>query len=386
MSLLCSKRRVVAAGMLTALGLYGCRAILDIHEPPADAEGEEETGARVDAAVGPLPAVPSCAGPSVPLEAWGTASYATAKFDRPLGEGDTDGALVVDLLYSSAVNPAAFPAEAAPDITCEPDPPEATTRCTASRITIGSHSWQNVEMGYYSELVETASPREVGGIGNDIVAMLGLTTIAPAYGKLFIAEDTESPCSKSQLVTAGFIALSTDGYYARDRGTLRRFSEVKAGAEGSFPNTPTLPTRIAGTSALATLDTGRNDQRAPGIIVNAPLLAALEAGHHVSRVPDRDVAIPVCVSAEKYTYDAYALDAASALELVGEGESATAHFPSPITLFALKPGVAFTSDICQQEQVETWTVPAARLQGSFVSAIGVLVVDAAHSRVWVPRR
>lgn len=378
----------------------GCRAILDIHDPPNDSTAspdEPDARAKHDAKTtdgdttstdaGPIPAVPSCAGISVAMEAFGTANYVTGTFEAAAGGGaTTNGSLVIDLLYPSALFPGGF--SSPPKLTCTPaGAPMPGSTCTVKTLTLGGLSIQDVNVSIYDSRTDTASPKEVGAFGIELVAG-ALTTIAPAYAKLFTAQDSESPCTKEQLVTAGFVALTTDGFFARDDGPLRPMSDVRAGAQGKFLNIPTVAAKIAGVQALATIDSEQNDATTPSIIVNAPLLTALQESGHVRRAAERDTTLPICLSTdEKYPYEAYELTDGAGLELVGDGRTVTVHYPSAITLFAFS-GASFPSndDFCQNAQVETWTVPAARLQGSFVSAVGVLVVDAAASRLWVPLR
>lgn len=201
-------------------------------------------------------------------------------------------------------------------------------------------------------------------------------------GKTVRQSTKDAFCKDTELTSAGFVALSTAGYYANAFADLRPLTDLDsaAGSGISVPNVPTVPLRIAGASGLAQLDTGFDDVVTPySINVNQAYFDRIRSTSPNALVRDssRDVTLSTCAGVSE-PVEAYRLAAGSAAELVATGGAAVHPHPDAIVFVKKTPAAAYRCG-----GIGTFTVPAAQVGASFFVDAKTTVFDPFSARVWM---
>jgi hypothetical protein len=214
----------------------------------------------------------------------------------------------------------------------------------------------------------------IGLLGTDFLAVHVFTL--DLRGKRIFKATKATKCDDASL--SAFAPLSTAGFYANDTSTLRPITDVDSSASpGSHvPNVPTVPITLAGTQAIAQLDTGFLDNLVPhSVNVNVALFDAVNAAHPGALVRDAalDAQLTTCVGIAE-AVEAYRLAPGSSFEL------ATHAWPDAVVFVKRTPAAAKSCG-----GIGTWTTAAAQIGGSFFADVGVIVFDPFASSVWIAR-
>ena len=230
----------------------------------------------------------------------------------------------------------------------------------------------------------TASFRQAGIVGTDFTS-LRVLALSYATARLFVS-DTTPRCTDAAWRSAGFVALSSEGFFSNDLSTLNPMSAVDPGASPAarVPNVPTVAVRLGGAVAVAQLDTGFDDALVPfSVNVNESFYRAIVASDPgaLVRNASRDLALTTCVVGLSESVDAYAIGPGRALDFVDDRGAVARRYPGA-TLFVKRtpPGARSCGGI------GTWTAPAAQIAGSFFVDFGAVVFDPFTARVWVQPR
>jgi hypothetical protein len=241
------------------------------------------------------------------------------------------------------------------------------------------------EVSLYTEDLSSfsGSVREAGILGTDLLSQVALTLDFVEHN-VFRARPG-ALCSDATLEAAGFVSLSSAGYFASDTSALVGLASVVAGVEAAprVPNVPTVPLRIGNTTAVAQLDTGFDDALVPfSVNVNEALYhaIALATPHALVRKPSADLALTTCAGVAE-AVEAYTLAPGFDLALVDTSGKAAKTYRSA-TLFVKRTPL----EARRCGGIGTWSTPAVQIGASFYSDLGVLVFDPFTSRVWVRSR
>lgn len=321
---------------------------------------------------GPAYRLPSCVGPSLPMRGTGQLVYADAR----LGSGTTaqTGAFLLDFgSTSSWVDLAAF--SGAPQQSC------TSSTCTYADFDYFG-SWGQVTLSRADFSAFQGPPRQAGIIGTDFLSVN--PTTLDYGGRRVLTASPSAFCTPGELVDAGFVAMSSSGFYSTRLSSLLPLTSVVDGGNANFtvPNVPTLRVRLSGVEAYAQLDTGFDDAVVRhSININTGYLNALlaQAPGALVRAPSLDLTLTTCVGvAEPVT--AYRLASGHAFEFVAADGTAVRTTPD-VVLFAKNTPAAARA--CGG--IGTWTVNAAQLSASFFVDAQVVVFDPVRSTVWMPR-
>jgi hypothetical protein len=233
--------------------------------------------------------------------------------------------------------------------------------------------------GPWGQVTFTTSTASI--LGTDFLAH-GVYTLD--YGKKRMLHAAKGACSDAALAGAGLAALSTAGFFASDLALLKPQRDIDSTAPTglSVANVPVVPVKIAGTAAIAQLDTGFDD----GVVihsinVNVAFFDALQSAAPGALVRDaaKDLTLSTCAGVSEPA-EAYHLAAGRSFELVDDN-AATARAWSDVTVFVKRtPPAAKTCG-----GIGSWSSPGAQIGTSFFTDLGVLVFDPFASRVWVAR-
>jgi len=197
-------------------------------------------------------------------------------------------------------------------------------------------------------------------------------------------------CSDQELINAGFVALSTKGYFSSDTKSQKLFPEShikplqKNTNNLSVPNIPTIPIKIGEVEAVAQIDSGFDDQVHPfSVNINKALL------HLVNSKKERLVRIteiPVmrlltCGKGIYTTITAYRLKEGETFQWTAANHLAARSYSKAI--FFLKDE-APEALICGG--IGTWDIPAAQIGVSFLKDMGIIIFNANTQTVWVPKK
>ena len=220
-------------------------------------------------------------------------------------------------------------------------------------------------------------------LGTDFLAH-GIYTLDYMHKRMLHVASKGAACADASLVAAGLAPLSTVGFFASDLSMLKAQQDIEAAAPSGLQvaNVPVVPVTIAGTAALAQLDTGFDDKVVPhSINVNVALLDAVNAASPgaLLRDPASDLSLSTCAGVSEPA-EAYHFAAGQGFDLV-DADGAVARSWATATVFVKRtPAAAIKCG-----GIGTWSVPAAQIGTSFFSDLGVLVFDPYASRVWVAR-
>jgi hypothetical protein len=340
----------------------------------AGGEGASDGGAGGDAAP-----FPTCLGTSVPVELVGTTLFTNVTVGS--GASAVTGAFLIDYgSGESQIDPSAFAA-----------PGPTATSCTGSADAgpFGQHCTYPAfdfitNRGSVSLLTEdfpdNTSPRQTGIVGTDLLSYTAFT-LDYTDRKIYMAN--AAFCADAELIGAGFVAMSTAGFFAHNPATLKPkddFAPADAGV--SIPNSPEVTVSFAGATASAMVDTGFDDAGHPGAVnINAAFLAAIvgQDDSALVRDPSLDQTLTTCTGEDEQTA-AYRPTAGKVLEFIATDGSVARSVSSAV--FYLKPA-SNAETVCGG--IGAWTVPAAQLGASFDEGAGMVVFDPITSRVWIPK-
>ncbi len=355
--------------------------------PDAGSSGEDASTPTTDAAVLPgedastgpdasSAALPSCLGASRPMRGVDGMPYVDATLGTAPAAGT--GAFLLDFAStSSTVDLGAF-AEPKP-VASDCNPSLLGALCTFTELELfGNQGKVALFTADYSFV--RAGVRQAGIFGTERLRA-HVYTLDHA-GKTVRQATKDASCKDPELVAAGFVALSTAGFYANAFSDLKQLTELDsaAGSGISVPNVPTVPVRIAGAAGLAQLDTGFDDAVTPySINVNQAYFDRIRAMSPNALVRDtsRDVTLSTCAGVSE-PVEAYRLATGSAAELVSIGGAAVHPRPDAVIFVKKTPAAAYRCG-----GIGTFTVPAAQVGASFFVAAKTTVFDPFSARVWM---
>jgi hypothetical protein len=220
-------------------------------------------------------------------------------------------------------------------------------------------------------------------LGTDFLAH-GIYTLDYAKKRMLHVASKAAACADGTLAAAGLASLSTAGFFASDLSLLKAQKDIESGAPGGLQvaNVPVVPVKIAGTAAVAQLDTGFDDKVVPhSINVNVALLDAVNSASPgaLLRDPAADVSLSTCAGVSEPA-EAYHFAAGQGFDLVDMGGAVARSWATATVFVKRTPAAAIKCG-----GIGTWSVPAAQIGTSFFSDLGVLVFDPYASKVWVAR-
>lgn len=219
---------------------------------------------------------------------------------------------------------------------------------------------------------------QAGLLGTDLLARQVLT-LDPERA-LLRGAPPDSFCSDATLRAAGFLPVSSRGYFGPSPSGL---SCPAAPRRGGCPNIPTVPLRLGAVTAVAQVDTGYDDSRFPGSVnINTALFERLRrAGIRLQRRPEADLILSTCTSVSE-PVTAWRLPPGRAVEILGDAGGPPVLRAPDATLFlkATPPGAARCGGI------GTWSQPAAQLGASFITAQRAAIFDPFTARIWLKPR
>jgi hypothetical protein len=387
----------VVSGALSALGPLSCKG----SSSPADEDAgygvvepfdaawvtddqfapDEDAGA--DAPAPPPVNLPSCVGTSIPMTVSGVRAFADVPIGTlPDGGYSSHGPFVVDFgSTGSTIDLKGFDGGAPQPVSCGGDASAPGAFCTFQGFNFFG-DWGTVYLvtGDYSVLF--GSVRQAGILATDF---LSKNPVSLDFTKKQIwRADPAKFCTDAQLLGSGFRPLPTSGFYATDTSKLRPLSEVLNNPDASagyvVPNVPTVPITVAGTSALAQLDTGYEDRLSRrSLNINDALFAILSQQGMLTRDSTKDLFVTTCVAGHSEKLQAYTIPPGQTLSFVGQGGAVVR--TESVEAVYLKKSAAITFPC---GGISTWTVPAAQVGASFFIDAQALIMDPATSRVWVP--
>jgi hypothetical protein len=215
---------------------------------------------------------------------------------------------------------------------------------------------------------------QAGLLGTDLLARQVLTL--DSERALLRWAPPDSFCPDASLRAAGFVPVSSRGYFGPSASGLNC---PAAPRRGGCPNIPTVPLRLGPVTAVAQLDTGYDDSRFPGSVnINPALFRQLQqAGIRLQRRPESDLILSTCTGVSE-PVSAWRLPPGSAVEILGSDGAPVLRAPDA-TLFlkATPPGAARCGGI------GTWSQPAAQLGASFITAQRAAIFDPFTARIWL---
>ena len=339
---------------------------------PTDAAGTSEDGGPTN----PLTALAACLGPSMPLTLSGQMPYLSVPVGSQAGE------FVLDFGSNfSSIDLSAF----AP-------PGPSTSGCDASELgalcTVAGFAFfgppASVELTTESYADVSGTVRQAGIVATDLLSQ---DVITLAYGKsLVFASPSTGFCSDTALRAAGFAPLSAAGFYVNDVSKLEALSLVDTSgpANDTVPNIPTVPVSVAGTTALAQLDTGFDDDVTPfSVDINQAFYAAIAAAAPSALVRDTslDTTLTTCVDGVSQPVTGYRLAPSTTFDFLTDGGAVARSYASTAIFLKATPAAA---RVCGG--IGTWTVPAAQVAASYFNEMQTLLFDPYSSRVWIPQQ
>jgi hypothetical protein len=325
-----------------------------------------------------IAALTACLGASVPLTISGQMPYVSVAMTA--GSGTESGEFVLDYATTfSSIDLSAFAAPGPTTSGCNAS--ELGSDCTVGGfVFFGPPSSVVLETEDFSDVSGTV--RQAGIVGTDLTSEHVLT-LDYAGGHAYAASPSTA-CSASALTAAGFASLTTAGFFENNLALLEPGTDVDSNdAEGeSVPNVPTVSVSVAGTKALAQLDTGFDDSVTPfSVNVNQAFYTAIVGANASAlvRAASLDESLSTCVSGVSEPVKAYTLASGVTFDFVGAGSSVARSYASAVIFVKETPAAA-------QEcgGIGTWTVPAAQVGASFYVDMGALVFDPFGAEVWIP--
>ena len=207
--------------------------------------------------------------------------------------------------------------------------------------------------------------RQAGVLGTDFF-MEFIFTLDYANQALY-KSTRQGFCQDADLRKAGFLPVSTAGYYAD------RFSRLLDPA--TTINVPTVPVKIGPVAAVAQIDPGYDDSVYPHTVnVNRAFFAAMQAAG-VALTPVPDVELTTC-SGKPEKGTAYRLGPGHRFEITGTDGK-------PVLLAQDAFVIVKEGTLAQGcAGIGTWAIPAAQIGASFLVDARQVVFDPFSSRVW----
>lgn len=365
-----------------------------VHEASVDAPGHHEGAVVSDAASGSKDAAPthdaaprlgdggdpalalgSCVGTAEPL----LVAYQTPYVDVAVGSQMGEFAIDFGSTFSS-IDLSAFTSPGPTTSGC--DPTQLGVTCTVDAFAFfGPPASVSLVTESFAGL--GGSVRQAGIIGTDFLSEE--VFLLDYAGSRAYAASQATACSPSALMGAGYVALSTGGFYENDLSLLEPFTTVDSQASSgeSVPNVPTVPVTIAGVSAVAQLDTGFDDGVTPfSVNVNKAFYQAIVAAHPGALVRDAeaDESLSTCVSGVSEPVEAYTLASGTTFDFVASVGGSARSYAQAVLFVKETPASAQSCG-----GIGTWTAPAAQVGASFYVDMKSIVFDPFAARVWVPR-
>jgi hypothetical protein len=346
---------------------------------PADARDAATAKDAADAssasAFAPLAA---CLGPSMALTLSGQMPYV----DVPVGS--ESGYFVLDFATTfSSIDLTAFAPPGPTTTGCDTDAGVLYQECTVAGFAFFSPpSSVYLETESFSWL--TGAVRQAGIIGTDF---LSEDVFSLDYGALEVyAAPQSTVCTAAALGAAGFVPLTTAGFYVNDLSLLEPLTDVETGAPSNYtvPNVPTVPVAIAGVDAVAQLDTGFDDSVTPfSVNINQAFYNAVVAANPNALVRDTslDTTLTTCISGVSEPVQGYRLASGVGFGFVQTSGAVARSYPQAAIFEKLTPAAAATCG-----GIGPWTVPAAQVAASFYNDMKTLVFDPFGSLVWMPTK
>lgn len=224
---------------------------------------------------------------------------------------------------------------------------------------------------------------QAGLIGTDLTTLRSITIVYDR--KQLFAAPQDVACDSKTLEAAGLTPLDSRGYFRSDFSKLYRYSVIDPTTPNTswhVPAVPTVPLRIAGTAAVAQLDTGYDDSSARfSVNINEAFFAKIIGSDPKAlvRVPSRDIKLSTCVKGFVEPIEAYQLASGKSLEFIGDTGSVVRTYPGASVFVKRTPAEAQTCG-----GIGTWKVPAAQIGASYFSDFGTVVFDPFTGLVWIP--
>lgn len=346
-------------------------------ETASDTASDTTSDTTGDAAdiVAPDPFAPltGCLGATLPLTISSLMPYTTATIGA---QGEDSGAFVLD--FSSTFSSIDLAAFAAPPPATGCDVAVLGNKCTfADFHVLGAVYKAVLVLEDFSGL--TGPLRQAGILGTDFLS-LHVVGVDYAHKKIF-ANDGSTSCTASALQQAGWVALSTQGYFEHDLSKLGPYTTVDALATpgGHVPNVPTVPTTVAGTPAMAQLDSGFSDAVVNhSVNINGALFAALQKANPNGLVRDAslDTTLSTCIVGLAEPVQAYHLAVGQTFALIAADGSTTRSWSDATIFVKQTPKEAYSCG-----GIGTWTMAAAQVGASFYPSIGAIVLDPFAAKV-----
>ncbi|MCS5699523.1 hypothetical protein NZK32_10780 [Cyanobium sp. FGCU-52] len=215
---------------------------------------------------------------------------------------------------------------------------------------------------------------QAGLLGTDILARQVLTF--DGEQALLRWAPPESFCRDATLRAAGFVPISSRGYFGP---SARGLTCPAAPRRGGCPNIPTVPVRIGAVTAVAQVDTGYDDSRLPGSVnINTALLQRLQqAGIRLQRLPEADLTLSTCTGGSE-PVTAWRLPAGASFEILGDDGPPALRNPDATLFVKATPAAAAACG-----GIGTWSRPAAQLGASFITAQRAAIFDPFTARIWL---
>ncbi len=222
--------------------------------------------------------------------------------------------------------------------------------------------WSTVTLSPQDFSAFTTPIAQAGILGTDFLSLDAYLIDWPA------ARLSRIDCTPEQLTAAGFIAVSTAGYFTDDPSTL----------PSNTPNIPTVPIRLGSpTSFPAQIDTGFDDSlRGPAVNINRALYDQLPP-NTIQRIPTADLTLTTCVPG--VTEPVLAHRIAAPLTLVATDGTSALDVPDVYIFLKDTPPAASSCG-----GIGTWSTPAAQLGVAVIASAGRVIFDPARSIVWLP--
>jgi hypothetical protein len=359
----------------------------DARKTPADdAPADDDAGIdAADAYVAPVN-LPPCVGMQIPMILDGVRAFADISIGSlPEGGGySATGPFVVDFgSTGSSIDLNGFDGGAPQPVSCAGDASAPGADCQFNGFDFFGN-WGTVYLITADYSVLFGSLRQAGIVATDFLS-LNPVSLDFTHKQIF-RSDPKAFCTDTQLLGSGFRPLPAQGFYTNDFSKLRPLSEVidnpDATAGYVVPNVPTVPITIAGTAALAQLDTGYEDRLSRrSLNVNEALFTLLtQQPGLLMRNPDHDLFVTTCVPGYSEKLEAYMLTTGNTLEFIGEGGAVVRTDPAEAVYLKRTQAKTYPCG-----GISTWTVPAAQVGASFFIDAQAIVMDPITSRVWVPK-
>jgi hypothetical protein len=348
--------------------------VVTAHPDAADATAPDAVGPQDGSDASSLAALAACLGSSTKLTLSGDMPYV----DVPVGTEKGEFVLDFATTFSSI------------DLTAFASPGPMTSGCDASELgetcTVADFAFfgppASVELTTADFSGVGGTVRQAGLVATDILSEYVITLEYPAG--LAFGSPQSGFCSDAALQAAGFVSLSTAGFYENDVSLLEPATDVDSNAATglSVADVPTVKVQLAGVGALAQLDTGFEDVMPFAVNINQAYYAAIMAASPSALVRDTslDTTLTTCVEDVSQPVMGYRVAAADTFDFMADGGGVARSFAITVLYVKQTPEAA---ESCGG--IGTWTVPAAQVGASYFNAMQGIVFDPYGARVWIPK-